>query len=664
MAVLAVVFAALLATSGTASAAVLPPPPIPTGRDCLNPPMPADPFAGQPANIDPGPTKPVAGDPFAKGTNATMYDRYGYAGYNLGIFDIPNKMDICQPIVVDADQRFANAQLDLALAATAVAVRLTRTVTTGTFGAIWDPVQQTLTASLGGKLFLGISGVALMAAAIWVVLVRARTGQLAHVASWTGTALLIFTISVGCVFYAVGVGSAVDRGMATAFTAAGDVVTNNGREPADVVGSTMVDYVVYPTWQRNMFGNNEAARNEFSERLWKAGALTKEEQTGINTNPDTAAAVLDDRQEQYKAVMVELEEKYPQSYQIASGMDTRSQLGDTTAGTVAVFVAVWFLIACLLMLLWSSVIVRIGIGMFPAVAIPALFPRMHKLASDVGMMILQALWRAVVSAFAFFAFVVAGVGWVMRSDAPAPVKILAVAFMTVAGWRFMKRFGVTPNMGAIRNRVTNLRKNLRTDGPAYPPVHGKSGSDTQGKPGPTVPGKPGAPGAAGQPGTAGASVPSEARVSARQRAVSASTSPLNLGPLQSATRPTTAGVPGTPGTAGRTPPTAPRGNRKAVDSTTVLATAAKSVPQLRAAAVSAKVVTSVNARRSQVASARQRQEVGPGRSTTTEIATRTPVTVPKTSPVTPVRHRTPSMHGPASTAVIPGTIVRGYRKKA
>lgn len=526
--------------------------PIPTGRDCLNPPMAANPSAGLPHLIDSGPPEPLAGDPFNKGSKATMYDRYGYAGFALNTFEIPNKLDICQPFNLDPFQTNANIQADVSLATIAIATRLTRLVTSGTLGAVWDPLQETLTSTFGGKLFLSLSGVAIAIAGSWVLWQRGRKGQISHVFSWAGKAMTILLLGAACTFYVVGVGGGVDRTLKVAVQSAGEVATAGARDPADLVGSILVDKVMYPTWQRQMFGENHAARDEYSERLWKAGNFTREEQAANDADVASAGPKIEERKAQYKAVMLEIQDKYPAAYPQAAGQNTQGQLGDAAAASLSVSAASWFLIGLLMLLVWASIIARIGIGIFPAVSIPALFPKLHGMAVDVGTTIVMSAWQAVIAAFAVFVYLGAVLVPIMGADFDPFLKIVMVLLASVAMAKVLKRLKVTP--GAV---ISQFRKGKKRKEKEKEKSSKKSSSEKSSKkPGDKFDREPGEPGKPGKPGS-GMPAPREAKQQAKPAnvgvkvAVGAPNVNLgNIGDLKSAASPARSGPAGAPGRRG------------------------------------------------------------------------------------------------------------------
>lgn len=433
--VLAVSLLFVLSTVSAAAYAL-----IPTGRDCLTPPLPADPTSGVAAMLDPGPEKLVAGDPF-NSDSATMYDRYNYAGLRLSVFDVPNRLDFCQPLVVDKDVGVANGAFTAATVFTALSVRLARLVTGGTFGSLWDPVQQALVSAFGGQLFIVGFALAGMYAATFVAFAHVRRGRLSKVAVWAANIGVIGVVAVGCVGYAVGVGAAFDKGITAAFQSAGEVTTGRGgRTASDLIGAVMVENVLYPTWQAATFGGDEKVSAEFSERLWKAGTLTREEQAALDADPAQSNGELDKRREAYKQTMLELQDKYPQTYRVAAGIETGGYGWTAMAGMLAVGVVTWFLMGCLVLILWATVYARVVVGVFPALAIPATLPRHHKVAYGAATGLALAAWQAFVASLAFFGFLLAGVGMIMRAqNVPLFVRVAGIVLLVVAMTRLLAK---------------------------------------------------------------------------------------------------------------------------------------------------------------------------------------------------------------------------------
>lgn len=438
-----VVFAVLVGAAAATAAQVMLP-----GRDCLNPPVPASPSAGPANGADKGPAEPLPGDPFASDT-ATLYDRYGYAGYGLNKFETPTLgpefAGVCQPFNLDGSQTIANVWGDLAAITTAVLVRGTRLVTDGSFGAVWDPVQQALLRTVGGKLFLVGSTLTLLAGCVYAAAVWVSKGQIRLIASWFGRGMVIVTAAIACMFYAVGVGAAFDKGISAAFTAAAEVTTDRvGRTPADTVAALITEKVLYPTWERQTFGGDQEAAKEFGPRLFRAGTFTREEQAVIDADPGKAAGMVDARREQYKQAMADLKTKHPQAYQYAAGEQSRSQMWEAMVGLVGVLSGAWFLGWCLIRILWGRITLSVGVGLFPAVAVAAVLPGKHIAAFKVAGIVVKAAWLALLAAFAFFGFVIAVLVPIMSSGQDPLVRAAAVTLAAVAMYTVLRVYGVAP----------------------------------------------------------------------------------------------------------------------------------------------------------------------------------------------------------------------------
>ena len=214
--ILAVLTLPLLASTSTAVASVAA---LPTGQDCLRPPTPASPTSGLSAWIDPGPAEPKTGDPFEEGSGTSLYDVYGYAGYKAVIFD-PGCIDTAR--VWDAPNDLANAAVGASTVLIATAVRFTRVLMEGSIGSLWDPLQQQALRILGDGLFLPLLGVALAMTGV-IILSRHKHGDVSGAmkqSAFTAAVVLAGFLAIG---YTLTVAGAVDRGIATAFSAANDV---------------------------------------------------------------------------------------------------------------------------------------------------------------------------------------------------------------------------------------------------------------------------------------------------------------------------------------------------------------------------------------------------------------------------------------------------------
>ena len=464
--ILAVLTLPLLASTSTAVASVAA---LPTGQDCLRPPTPASPTSGLSAWIDPGPAEPKTGDPFEEGSGTSLYDVYGYAGYKAVIFD-PGCIDAAR--VWDAPNDLANAAVGASTVLIATAVRFTRVLMEGSIGSLWDPLQQQALRILGDGLFLPLLGVALAMTGL-IILSRHKHGDVSGAmkqSAFTAAVVLAGFLAIG---YTLTVAGAVDRGIATAFSAANDVgSTATGdvkRPPADAVAANLTSQVLYSTWAAETFGHAQAAE-EFGPRLFAAGALTREEQARIDADPSQASRIMDEKRGQYKAVAREVESKYPQAYVHLAGSSTDERLGHAGAGLLAAVAAVGYLLYCLARMAWAMVVARIGIGAAPAVALVAQVPRWQGFAMEVVTWVAGAIAKAVAFGFAYVVFLAGGVGGIMSpsNEWHPMVKVAALIMLAIGLHALMARLGM------VRTEARKKEKAKRPwdgrTGPKYPPV--------------------------------------------------------------------------------------------------------------------------------------------------------------------------------------------------
>lgn len=419
-------------------------PAIPTGTDCLRPPTPASPTAGLASWIDKGPANAPKGDPFAEGSGTSLYDVYGYAGFDAIVFD-PGCLDTSR--IWDAPNEAANAMTAISAVGVAAAVTLTRLVMQGDLGSLWVPLQTYAAEFLGKGIFVPLLGIGVLLTGL-VIVSRARKGDIAGETRASTFSALIIAGGAVAMLSGLTVGAGIDQGVTSAFVAANQVMTQTqgatAREPADAVAANLVGQVLYKTWANETFGGNEKVAREYGPRLFRAGALTRAEQAQIDADPAAAAKIIEAKKTDYKATAREIESKYPQAYAHVAGSDTRTRAGYAFAGLVGALAGVGYLIYALIKTVWSMVIARVGIGAAPMVALVAQVPRWHHLAMELLTWVVEAVVKAAAFGFLFVVYLVGGIGGIMD---PATgwhplVKAAALVMASIAMHLLLKRLGL------------------------------------------------------------------------------------------------------------------------------------------------------------------------------------------------------------------------------
>ena len=469
----------------TAAAAQIVAAPTP-GTDCLVPPMPESPTAGVASSIDPGPADARTGDPFAENSETTLYDVYGYAGYEVVRFDPGCGWSW------DPNTEMANVAGTIGKIAVAMAVRLVRMVMTGGFGSLWDPVQNEAARILGNGLFLPLIGVGVFITALYFMASAGKADPAKAVSQSMGTALIL-GMGMAAATYTLTVGATIDRGITGAFAAANQMVNATAgpdRDAADSVAANILTQIQYNTWVTQTLGDDAAARAAYGPDLFRAGAFTREEQRSISVitdedketfkkeatdearkNPDSIAssvtaekkaemkvenepgvvlgakakALIDKKQADYKATAEKIKNEYPQAYYHLAGNDSHSAAGHSLVGLVATGAAVAFLLYCLVRMMWAMVVVRVGIGVMSMVALFAQFPRLHHVAMSLFSWIVEAVGKAALFSFAFVVYLSGGIGGIMapETDWHPLAKALALIMLSYALWKLSARLGMS-----------------------------------------------------------------------------------------------------------------------------------------------------------------------------------------------------------------------------
>ena len=433
-------------------------PAIPTGTDCLRPPTPASPTGGGSGWLDPGPANPIEGDPFAPDSGATLYDVYGYGGYEAIIFD-PGCLD--QSRLFDADNALANINTTVSTMLISLSARAVRVITDGSFGSLWEPLQKEGQRIFGAGIFIPLAFVGLVVTGL-VILSRSRKGDVSWAARVTGGAAAILLAGLACATYAVTVGAVVDSAIGQSFKAANEIaartISNDDRDPADAFAGNLIKQTLYPSWQQQTFGGSgQAAAEEFGPALFAAGAFTRAEQARIDADPSLAPSMIDAKKDEYKAVAKKVEEKYPVAYQHLAGNHTLERAQFAIMSTLSVVVSVAYLLYCLARIAWASVVARVGVGFAPAVALVAQVPQWQHIAVALVSWVGMALVRAGVYSFVFVVYLAGVMGGIMSPalDVHPAVKVVFIIMSVFAMQMLLRKLGFQTS---IRDTIAAKRR--------------------------------------------------------------------------------------------------------------------------------------------------------------------------------------------------------------
>ncbi|GAB2766901.1 hypothetical protein GCM10027039_30260 [Terrabacter koreensis] len=440
---------------------------IPSGNDCMVPPDPERPNIGTAGDWDAGPSKPTPGNPFAAPMagkpQPTIYDTYGYGGLHVQRAD-PG----CNPVPSwsDTENSWANGLLDWTEGAVALSVMLYRAAMSSPLGVVFEPLQEGLRSMLGSAIFVPLVGVVFIGTALLLAF-RAARAKVGETASILAKSTLILTVGMFTVLMAVPLGNAVDKGMTTLISSAANTgVLEGSVNPSDALGGTAHNSLLYNTWLQMTFGSgkqNAAAAKEFGGPLFMASTFSRDEQARIDKDPSIAGDLSDQKREDYKEVLTEIKGKYPQPYEYVAGNHTGEQLSFALVAFLAAVVSLLFIVVALLKLIYAMAVTRIMVGIFPAVATAAVFPRFQHLALNVFGIMWDAIVKALYFGLAVVVFVGFGIGGILSPATTMHplLKLIALAVATYVAWRVAKRLGIANDLQKLRRMGRRFPDDVR-----------------------------------------------------------------------------------------------------------------------------------------------------------------------------------------------------------
>jgi hypothetical protein len=437
VAVLVTVGLALPSSASSASA-------IPGFPDCKDAPTPEVPgrgiagfFLAEPDQV------PEHADPFAADAETTMFEQYGYAGLRWHGYDLgcgPAAMR--QPDVV-IGTALSNWIMQAPIALASMTSSVTQVAFEPTFLDSFDGVIERVSTALHQNLFVSWIPVVLAALGILIIF-RARRSALATSAACAGWALLVVLVTTALFRWPVEAGQAAD---ATVTGTLGAVVgeLDGHREdvdPGTAVASNVGDSLLYRAWVAGALGNPDSrAAETYGPALFKAQALTWHEAAILEDDPERGTAIIEDKQETWKQTADRIKEEDPEAYEYLTGRRSETRIGYAVLSTIAVFLALPFLLMSSLLLLGCYLIVRLAVMMFPAFATLGAFPASRGVVIGLGRTVGAALVNAVVFGIGA-GITIAVLGILLRPGGGAPgwLGLVLMPLFSLVMWVALKPF--------------------------------------------------------------------------------------------------------------------------------------------------------------------------------------------------------------------------------
>lgn len=448
-ATLVAVIALLLLTAPVAPASAagsLPPGkiPLPFVPDCKGPPVPDMPGQGIAAFFSGAPdTLPPEGDPFAKDSNTTIFEQYGYAGIRFNNYDLGCGPDAARDPSAVVGTALANWILQLPLALTALTSSITGFAFHPTFLGAFDPTITNVSGALHDSIFATWIPLVLAVLGFGIVL-KSRRAALATTAAAIGWSLFVVLLATALFRWPVGAGHLADDTVTGTLGTAVGHLSGAGADvdPGTAVASQVESAIYYRAWLAGTLGSADSVTaRKYGPDLFRAHALTWREASVVQANPDAADAIIGAKQKLWKDTASKIQASDPDAYEYLTGRRSETRVGYAVMAMVATFLALPFLLFSSLLLLGCYMIVRLAVMMFPAFATLGAFPAARGLVVGLG----RTVGAAVVNSIVFgvgagVTVMVLGLLFAPGHGTPGWLGLILMPLFTFIMWMALRPF--------------------------------------------------------------------------------------------------------------------------------------------------------------------------------------------------------------------------------
>lgn len=417
---------------------------VPGLDDCKQAPTPDMPgtgmggfFAGTPEQL------PAQADPFAAGSNTTIYEQYGYAGLRWNTYDLGCGPDMMRQPDAVIGTSMSNWLLQAPIALTALTGSLTKVAFNPAFLGVLDPsmtkVSQVLHDSLFASWAPGIIAVLGM-----IIIFASRRQALSTTAGAVGWAILIVLITTALFRWPVEAGQAADGTVTKTLGAVASKFTGHGDDvdPGIAVASNVEEAILYRGWLAGNFGSPDSqTAKTYGPALFKTQALTWREAELVHRDPEQGQKLIERKQEEYAAVAEAIKNDDPSAYEYLTGQRSETRVGYAALAVLGTFLALPFLLVSALLMLGCFLIVRLAVMMFPAFAVLGLLPATRGIVLGLGRTVGAAVVNAIIFGIgATVTIAVIGILFHPGGGTPAWLSLVLMPVFSFMMWVALKPF--------------------------------------------------------------------------------------------------------------------------------------------------------------------------------------------------------------------------------
>jgi hypothetical protein len=410
-------------------------------------------FSGPPGTL------PPEGDPFAKDSNTTIFEQYGYAGIRFSNYDLGCGPDAARDPSAVVGTALANWILQLPLALTALTSSITGFAFHPSFLGAFDPTITQVSGALRDSIFATWVPLVLAVLGFGITL-KARRAALATTAAAIGWSLFVVLLATALFRWPVGAGHLADDTVTGTLGAAVSHLSGAGPEvdSGTAVASQVETAIFYRAWLAGTLGSADSpTARKYGPDLFRAHALTWREAAAVQANPDAGDAIIGAKQQLWKDTAAKIQASDPDAYEYLTGRRSETRVGYAVMAMTATFLALPFLLFSSLLLLGCYMIVRLAVMMFPAFATLGAFPTARGLVIGLGRTVGAAVINSIVFGIgAGVTVMVLGLLYAPGHGTPAWLGLILMPLFTFIMWMALRPFRrlsqmVSPHDDHFRN---------------------------------------------------------------------------------------------------------------------------------------------------------------------------------------------------------------------
>lgn len=336
------------------------------------------------------PTRPNLDDP---NFGAHVYADYGYppapSSYDLGCKPTP------ESAMVGIDTTLGGWFQGGATTVLAVVNTLHRKVSPPDL-SFMDPMILKASAVVKTALFTPWLALSIVALGVGII-ISARNHANARAVEGMVWALAVLALAVGLLAAPVTAGKAFDRLSADTIGALNNGIAGTSSDPSTARAGTLVNADLYQHWLRSELGDpGSTVAKKYGSRILDATTYSRVERAAINSDPKAGEDIDKAKESEFTDAAKAIKKESPAAYRTLQGKE-KNRAGSSAIAVIATALTVPFMAMADLLVLFSLLIVRIAVVIFPAVAVIA----MHRKGSHLGKGVLTVVAAALVNSVIF-----------------------------------------------------------------------------------------------------------------------------------------------------------------------------------------------------------------------------------------------------------------------